>query len=95
MNKNERLRFITSYFVSQVIARLPNLRAIAAEWKENTACISFFFYNTPTEDELDEASDVCTAVIATYPDGYLKENYITLGRDSSLPTDMEWAYKNE
>ena len=45
------------------------LRGITAIWKNNNSCFSFYFSEPPTEEEIEDASVLCTEIIAALPGG--------------------------
>ena len=47
------------------------LRGVTAVWKEedHTACLSFYFDGPISDEDVDEASDICGGIIANFSDG--------------------------
>src|SRR5262245_61287297 len=85
------LLFITKIKVERFF-HCSKLRGVTAMWKDETAHISFYFSEKPTEQELEDASDVCTEIIASIPKGMMEENYIVLKYPQHLP-EAFLAYK--
>lgn len=83
MNKQEQLLYITNLRVQEM--GLPCIRCVTAYWKDNTACLTFYFDRTPLEEDIENASDICGEIIASFPDGLLEENYTKWGDPNPLP----------
>lgn len=85
MNIQKRLEYLTKEEVKGSISN--KVRGIAAFWKEkeNTACLSFYFDGEISNNDKEEASDICTYIIAHFPDGLLEENYIRWDYPKPLP----------
>lgn len=83
-------RLIRSEFKSQ------KLRAVTAFWRDedHTACISFYFDGPISDEDIDDASDICGGIIANFSDGLLEENYIRLDYPKPLPSQF-LAYKKD
>ncbi|WP_068469984.1 hypothetical protein [Candidatus Protochlamydia phocaeensis] len=92
----KHLIYITNLIVCRDL-ELPKLRAVKAKWREedHTACISFYFDGAITEEEKEEASDICGGIIAHFPDGFLEENYIQWDYPKPLLESAFWAYKRD
>jgi hypothetical protein len=65
--------------------KLSKLRGVTAVWKDPTACISFYFDGEVSEEEVQEASDICTYIMAHIPQGRLEENYYRWDYPKPLP----------
>jgi hypothetical protein len=74
--------------------KLSKLRGVAAVWKDPVACISFYFDGEVSEEDIQEASDICTYIIAHFPQGELEENYLRWDYPKSLPENF-LAYKKD
>ncbi len=92
MNIQEKLSYITELELKRFDS--SKIRGVVAYWKGNTACISFYFQGEITENDIETASDICTYIIAHFPDGLLEENYIRLDYPQPLPSQF-LAYKRE
>jgi hypothetical protein len=90
MNKQEYLTYLTNAEAKAM--NCANLRGVAALWKENTACISFYFNGEISEKDLELRSDACGEIIANFPDALLEENYIRLDSPQPLPKENFLAY---
>ncbi len=83
MNNQEQLLYITNLRVKEM--GTPNIRGVTAYWKNNTACLSFYFDGEPTENDIENASDICGNVIASFSEGLLEEHYIRYDYPRKLP----------
>ena len=90
MNLQEYLLYITELEVKRL--NDPRVRGVTSYWENKTACITFYFQGEITENDIETASDICTYIIAHFPDGLLKENYIRWDYPKPLP-DKFLAYK--
>lgn len=70
------------------------LVAVTAIWKNNTAYLSFYFNEKPTEHELEDASDTSTEIIAHMSRGMLEDNYVVIESSNQWPNTF-LAYKRE
>ncbi len=70
------------------------LRGVLATWKEkeNMASISFYFDGQVTDDELEDASVICSEIIAHCMNAVLEEHYFRLDKPAKLPKSNYWAY---
>lgn len=93
MNIQEQLLYVTELEVKRLNS--AKIRGVIAQWKDGTACISFYFHGEILEDDKEVASDVCTYVIAHFPDGLLEENYIRWDSPKPLPESNYWAYRRK
>lgn len=76
---------------------LPNLRGATGEWniQNNTVYLTYYFDGQPTDEHLEEASVASTEIIATFPSGFLEENYIRLDSPKQLPESKFWVYRRQ
>ncbi len=83
-------RLIRSDFKSE------KLRGVTAFWKDedHTACIFFYFDGPISDEDIDDASDICGGIIANFPDGFLEEKYIRWDYPKPIPTQF-LAYKRD
>lgn len=82
--------YITKLHAAEISS--AKLKGIASLWKDDTAYITFYFKQQPTDKELEDVSDVCTAVVAHMPKGMIQEKIVIL--DASQPILSEFlAYK--
>jgi hypothetical protein len=86
MDIQKYLLYITQIEVESLNS--SKIRAVTAYWKENIACLSFYFNGEITEEDLESASDTCTYIISHFPDGLLEENYIRLDYPKPIPKDF-------
>lgn len=93
MDIQKKLIFLTQEEIKDMIS--PKFRGVTAHWRNKTAQISFYFDSEITEEERDAASDVCTYIIAHFPDGLLEENYIRLDHPNPLPKQNLAYERNE
>ncbi len=95
MNMQEHLIYISKLIINDY--KFPKIRGVNSVWNENenTAYITFFFDGQATEEELEDASVICTEVIAHCSNGLLKENFIRLDYPKPLPESTFWAYVRE
>lgn len=93
MNKQEYLLAMTQLEVNRFNS--SKIRAVSAYWKEEVACISFYFNGAITEEDKESASDICTYIIANFPDGLLEENFIRWDYPRPLPERSFAFRKNE
>lgn len=72
------------------------LRGVTAFWRneDHTACISFYFDGPISDEDMDDASDICGGIIANFSNGFLEEKYIRLDYPKPLPEE-HLAYKRE
>ncbi|MFI0436141.1 MAG: hypothetical protein ACH350_10560 [Parachlamydiaceae bacterium] len=92
MNVQEYLLYITALESNRLNSN--KIRCVTAYWKDKTAYISFYFQGELIDDEVEAASDVCTYIIAHFPDGLLEEKYIRWDYPKPLPTQF-LAYKRD
>lgn len=92
MNIQEHLLYITNMESKRL--KSNKLRGVTAYWKDKTAYLSFYFQGELTDDDIEQASDVCTYIIAHFPDGLLEEKFIRWDHPKPLPTQF-LAYKRE
>ena len=90
----DHLLYITHLKVKNLYSS-PKLRGVTAIWRDDTANISFYFNDTPTEEEWENASEVCTEIVAHLPKGMLEENSYVLKYPKPLPNPEFIAYKRE
>lgn len=88
----EHLLYITQIEVKHLNS--SKIRAVRAYWKENIACISFYFNGEIMEEVLESASDTCTYIIAHFPHGLLEENYMRWDCSKPIPKNF-LAYNKE
>lgn len=93
MNIQEYLLYVTELEIGHT--NNAKIRAVTACWERKTACLTFYFQGEITEHDIEMASEVCTYVIAHFPDGLLEEQYIRWDYPKSLPDSPFWAYKQE
>lgn len=86
MNIQEHLLYITN--IESKRLKSNKLRGVTAYWKDKTACISFYFQGELTDDDIEQASDVCTYIIAHFPDGLLEEKFIRWDYPTPLPDNF-------
>lgn len=69
----ERLLYITGVIVRRDLG-IPKLRGVTAYWKdeEETAYLTFYFDGEASEDEKEEASDICGGIIAQFSNGFFE-----------------------
>lgn len=93
-NMQKHLLYITNLSIKD-LDFISKIRGVEAVWKENenTACISFYFNEEPTEVEQEEAAVCCTEIIAHCSNAMLEENYIRWKFPLPLPESRFWAYK--
>jgi hypothetical protein len=70
------------------------IKGVTAIWEDDTAYISIYFDEKPTEEELEDSSDICTEIIAAIPGGMLEDNYRVLRSSEPLPKDF-LAYQRD
>ena len=77
--------------------KLTHLRGVNAEWVEETqtAVLTFYFDNEPSAMEIEEASEICTEIIATFSNALLEEHYIVWEPSKKLPNNSNWVYVRE
>lgn len=92
MNIQEHLLYITDLELKRLHSN--KIRGVTAYWEEKTACISFYFQGEVMEEDIETASDVCTYIIAHFPDGLLEEKYIRWDYPQPL-TEKFLAYRRE
>jgi hypothetical protein len=92
MKIQEQLLYITELEVKRLNS--SKIRCVTAYWEDNTACITFYFQGEVKEEDIETASDVCTYIIAHFPDGLLEESYIRWDYPKPLPEQF-LAYKRE
>lgn len=93
MNIQEQLLHVTELEVKRLNS--AKIRGVLAQWKDRTACISFYFDGEIEEGDKEAASDICTYIIAHFPDGMLEENYIRWDTPRPLPKSNAWAYQRK
>lgn len=71
------------------------LEGVTAIWNNNTSNLTFYFRETPEEDELETIADICTEIIAHMPQGILNDTYEVLTEDQRLPYDFLAYKKND
>lgn len=83
-------RLVRSDFKSQ------KLRCVTAFWRneDHTACLSFYFDGPISDEDIDDASDICGGIIANFSDGFLEEKYIRWDYPKPLPKEY-LAYKRK
>jgi hypothetical protein len=86
----KHLTFVTGKKVKALHSN--KIIGVTAIWKDDTACLSFYFNEEPTENELDDLADICTEIIAQMPKGMLEDKYLTLKSSDQLPKEF-LAYK--
>ena len=84
-------RLIQSDFKSQ------KLRGTTAFWRneDRTACVCFYFDGPISNEDIDDASDICGGIIANFPDGLLEESYIRWDFPKPLPQEFLAYKRNE
>jgi hypothetical protein len=96
INKLQKhLEYTTNRMVSEYL-KLPSLRGVTAYWRieDNTACVTFYFHDQISENDQEEASDLCAGIIANFPEGLLEERYVRLDYPAPLPEQF-LVYKND
>jgi hypothetical protein len=91
MSSQEKLLFLTKEELKSSITN--KIRGVITVWEDPTAHIYFYFDGEITEQDREDASDVCTYIIAHFPNGLLEENYIRMDYPEPLPESPYWAYK--
>lgn len=92
-SKEKRLNYVTYYVADD--AKCSKLLAVTAYWNELTATFNFYFDGTPTDDEVEIASDIATEVICQFAgDFLLEEHYIAWDQSKPVPEE-NIAYKRE
>lgn len=91
MNAQEKLLKESSWIIKDL--NLPALRGVIAEWKGETAHLTFYFDGEPSEEEIDESSAACGEIISRFPSGYLKENYLAFKKPKQLPESDFWVFR--
>lgn len=79
------------YITKKRIETLESNKIIAATaiWEYDTACITIYFDIEPSEKDLEDASDICTEIIAAMPwDSFMVEKFITIKPEDPLPTEF-------
>lgn len=95
MNKldiQEHLIYITGKEIKSLNSK--KILGVTAFWKDETAYITIFFDIEPNEDDLENASCICTEIIANFPVGMLDEHYVFLKNPEELPEQF-LAYKRD
>lgn len=94
--KRENLGKHLLYVTGEELKRFKPKKIIGATaiWKNETAFITIFFDLEPNEDDLEEASCICTEIIAHIPIGMLDDQYIFLKNPEELPKEF-LAYKRD
>lgn len=64
---------------------LPNLRGISGQWIEDTLYLKFYFNGEISEDDIEEAWEISTEIIAAFSDGFLNEECIRCDYPHPLP----------
>jgi hypothetical protein len=93
MNLQQKLSSEAKWVLDDI--PIKKLRGVIAEWKDETAFITFYFETEPSEDDLEEASVYCGEIIARFPSGLLNEEYLTVEISTPLPQSTFWVYKKE
>jgi hypothetical protein len=84
-------------FLDQAIAvisdyQMSNLLGVSAEWKNDTAIITYFFKSLPTEEEIETVQFASSEIIAGIPECPVDEIITTV--KGFLPTNVKsWAYR--
>lgn len=94
--KNENLQKHLSYLTKTKVASLRSNKIIGVKaiWKDDTAYLSFYFDEEPTENEREDIADICTEIIAQMPGGMLEDKCIILKGHHQLPEHF-LAYKKK
>jgi hypothetical protein len=92
MNIQENLLYITELELKRLNSN--KIRGVTAYWNDNTACLSFYFDGAISDEDIENASEVCTYIIAHFSNGLLEENYIRLDYPKPLPEEF-LAYKRD
>ncbi len=95
MNNSELQKHLT--YIAKVetqALRSKNIKGVTAFWKDDIAYVSVYFDENPSEDELENVSDMCTEIIAHMPKGKLEEKYFVLTQNDPLPEEF-LAYKRD
>lgn len=92
--EDEEIQKHLTYITGRKIKAFHSNRIIGvtAIWKDDTACLSFYFNEEPTENELEDIADICTEIIAQMPKGMLEDKYLILKSFDQLPKEF-LAYK--
>lgn len=93
MNDQKNLMHITKIKVQDIHS--SKIRGVTARWKNNTACLTFYFDGAVTEDDFDAASDACGEVIAQFSNALLEENYLRWDYPKPLPDEIFLAYRRK
>ncbi len=95
MNNQEFLQTQAKWLLDDL--KIAHLRGVTARWNEEnqTAVMTFYFDREPTENEIEEASVICTEIIATFSNGLLEENYLVWVSSKRLPSCPYWVYIRE
>lgn len=82
----KNLFYITKMRVTSLESK--KIKAARAIWAEDTAYITIYFDEKPSEDDLEEASIICTEIIAEMPSySFLNEEFIFLKDSDKIPSD--------
>lgn len=82
----KHLLYITKLHAAEINS--AQLRGIASLWKDDIAYITFYFKQQPTEKELEDVSDVCTAIVAHMPKGMIQEKIVIVDTFQPIPSDF-------
>ena len=91
MRDQKKLTYIIQRFLKT--EEWPSLLGIIANWENETLNITFFFEKRITENLKENASVLATEILAQYPDGFLKEDYVQADPSQPLPNSSFWVYK--
>lgn len=85
--KDEELQKHLTYITNKKLTNLQSnkIRAVTAIWDHDTAFLSFYFNEEPTENERDDIADICTEIIAQMPRGMLEDRYLIVNHSYQLP----------
>lgn len=95
MNKQEYLITQASWILESI--QLPKLRGATATWndQDQTAYMIYYFNGEPSEEEIEEASVASTEIIATFPAGYIKEEFRAIEYPNPLPDQNCWVFQQK
>jgi hypothetical protein len=94
MNKDQKkLEYVAQRYIKP--KDWPSLRGVMAKWEGETLQVAFFFDKKISETVRENASILASEIIAQYPEGFLKEDYILISKSQTLPQSEFWIYKRD
>lgn len=85
--KDDELQKHLTYITNKKLTNLHStkIKGVTAIWEHDTAYLSFYFDEEPTESEREDIADICTEIIAQMPKGMLEDKYLMVNNSYQLP----------